>query len=203
MSNFNFYSNLNVAHVYYTISTNQTLTPIPAIVFKNVNTYTNVQSYDFALFRYTIFVQTAYNNNAAIPSNLGISNFSKSCIGQLQIYPFAFNGCDDTHPFLLTNEIDGNTNYQIPSGLSYAPNGRLFYSSGNINAGLINILTLNCSYSNNESKLLFNFNKLTEEQLDPDIKLIFSIQIELLNSGKIPKDSITTENFDLNFDIYV
>jgi hypothetical protein len=198
-------SNLNVAHVYYSLSANETQTLIPAIVFKNVDTYTNVQAYDFSLFRYNIFVQTAYNNNSTIPSNLSnISNFSKCCIGQLQIYPFAFIGAAvDTHPFLLTNEIDGNTNYQISSGLAYAPNGRLFYSSGIINAGLINILTLNCSYSNNESKLLFNFNKLTEEQLDPDIKLIFSIQIELLNPGKIPKDSITTENFDLNFDIYV
>ena len=189
-----------VAHIYYSVSTHETPTLIPAIVFKNVSTYTNVETYDFSLFRYSIFVQTAYNNNTPIPDNSGnISNFSRCCMGQLQIYPVAFNGCLDTHPFSITNDISGNTNYQIPSGLEYAPNGRMFYSSGFINAGLTNIISLNCSYLNNESRLLFNFNRITEEPLIPDIKLIYSIQIELVNSGKIPKTSITTENFDINF----
>jgi hypothetical protein len=189
-----------VAHIYYSVSTHETPTLIPAIVFKNVSTYTNVETYDFSLFRYSIFVQTAYNNNTSIPDNSGnISNFSRCCMGQIQIYPVAFDGCVPTHPFSITNDISGNTNYQIPSGLEYAPNGRLFYSSGFINAGLTNIISLYCSYSNNESKLLFNFNRITEEPLVPDIKIIYSIQIELLNSGKIPKTSITTENFDINF----
>jgi hypothetical protein len=190
----------SVAHIYYTLSTHEIPTLIPAIVFKNVSTYTNVETYDFSLFRYSIFVQTAYNNNTSIPDNSGnISNFSRCCMGQLQIYPVAFNGCLDTHPFSITNDISGNTNYQIPSGLEYAPNGRMFYSSGFIHSGLVNIISLNCSYLNNESRLLFNFNRITELPLIPDIKLIYSIQIELLNSGKIPKTSITTENFDINF----
>jgi hypothetical protein len=194
-------SNLNskVANIYYTLPTHENKIPIPTIVFNYVNNYTDVEPYDFSLFSYSIFVQTAYNNNTSIPPNLGnISNFSKCSVGQIQIYPKAFNGCDDTHPFLITNEIEGNTNYQIPSGLEYAPNGRLFYSSGFINTGLTDILTLNCSYSNNKSKLLFNFKKFTDEPLDPEIKLIYSIQIELLNPGKIPKNLITTENFDVN-----
>jgi len=188
----------SVAHIYYNVSTHVTPTLIPTIVFKNVST--NVQNYDFSLFRYSIFVQTAYNNNTAIPDNsANITNFSRCCMGQLQIYPVAFNGALSTHPFSITNDISGNTNYQIPSGLEYAPNGRLFYSSGFIHSGLVNILTLNCSYLNNESKLLFNFNKITETQLTPNINVIYSIQVELLNSGKIPITSISTENFDINF----
>ena len=192
-------SNSTVARIYYSLSTHQTPTLIPTIVFKNVDTYTNVNAYDFSLFRYSIFVQTAYNNNTSIPTNsANISNFSRCCIGQLQIYPVAFNGCLDTHPFSITNEIGGNTNYQIPSNLNYASNGRPFYSTGFIHSGLTNIISLNCSYSNNESKLLFNFNKFTQEPNDIDIKIIYSIQIELLNPGKIPKTSITTEHFDIN-----
>ena len=173
-------SNSTVARIYYSLSTHQTPTLIPTIVFKNVDTYTNVNAYDFSLFRYSIFVQTAYNNNTSIPTNsANISNFSRCFIGQLQIYPVAFNGCLDTHPFSITNEIGGNTNYQIPSNLNYASNGRPFYS-------------------NNESKFFFNFNKFTQEPNDIDIKIIYSIQIELLNPGKIPKTSITTEHFDIN-----
>ena len=185
-----------MAHIYYTLPTDQTHTPVPTITFSNVITYTGMNAYDYALFRYSIFVQTAHNNNVPIPANsANIVNFSKCAVGQIQIYPTAFV-TDSSHSFLLTNEIEGNTNYQIPSGLDYAPNGRLFYTSGIINQGLTNILQLDCSNNNNESKLLFNFSKLTE--LDIDINIIYSIQIELLNPGKVPVNLIKTENFDVN-----
>jgi hypothetical protein len=187
-----------MAHIYYTLRADQKKTPIPTISFTNINTYANMDSYDYALFRYSIFVQTAHNNNEPVPTNsAGITNFSKYSIGQIQIYPTAFENCDSSHAFLLTNEIEGNTNYQIQSGLNYAPNGRLFYTTGIINQGLTNILQLRCSNSNNESKLLFDFSKMTE-QLDTEINIIYSIEIELLNPGKVPVNSIKTENFDVN-----
>jgi hypothetical protein len=186
-----------MAHIYYTLRADQKKTPIPTITFTNVNTYTGMNAYDYALFRYSIFVQTAHNNNAPVPTNsAGITHFSKCSIGQIQIYPTAFV-IDSSHEFLLTNEIEGNTNYQIQSGLNYAPNGRLFYTTGVINQGLTNILQLRCSNSNNESKLLFDFSKMTE-QLDTEINIIYSIEIELLNPGKAPVNSIKTENFDVN-----
>jgi hypothetical protein len=186
-----------MAHIYYTLPTHQTKSPVPTITFSNVSTYTGMNAYDYALFRYSIFVQTAHNNNVPIATNsANIVNFSKCAVGQIQIYPTAFV-TDSSHSFLLTNEIEGNTNYQIPSGLDYAPNGRLFYTSGIINQGLTNILQLDCSNNNNESKLLFNFSKMTDE-LTPQINIIYSIEIELLNPGKVPINLIKTENFDVN-----
>ena len=44
---------------------------------------------------------------------------------------------------------------------------------------------------------LFDFSKMTE-QLDTEINIIYSIEIELLNPGKVPVNSIKTENFDVN-----
>ena len=185
-----------MAYIYYTLPTDQTQTPVPSITFTNVSSYT-MNAYDYSLFRYSIFVQTAHSNNVPIPTNAaGIQNFSKCAVGQIQIYPTAFVN-DSSYEFLITNEIEGNTNYQIPSGLNYAPNGRLFYTSGVINQGLTDVLTLKCSNLNNESKLLFNFSKMTEH-LDPEINIIYSIQIELLNPGKVPINLIKTENFDVN-----
>jgi hypothetical protein len=186
-----------MAYIYYTLPTDQTYTPIPSITFENVSSYT-MNTYDYALFRYSIFVQTAHDNNVPIPTNAAtIQNFSKCAVGQIQIYPTAFV-TDSSHSFLITNEIEGDTNYQIASGLNYAPNGRLFYTSGIINQGLTEILTLNCSNLNNESKLLFNFSKITVEPIDPEINIIYSINIELLNPGKVPINLIKTENFDVN-----
>ena len=192
---------MNIAYIYYTLNTNETLNLIPSIVFKNNNNQvTNLELYDYSLFKFSIFVQTAHVNNTI---NEDISNFSKCCIGQLQIYPKAFLSSAVTEsntPFLLTNEINGNTNYQIDSNLSFVPNGRMFYSSNYMNAGLSELLTIKCNYdASNNYIFQFNFKQFNDTLTSPiTVPIIYAIQVELLNPGKLNKTDIYTKNFTNN-----
>ena len=192
---------MNIAYIYYTLNTNETLNLIPSIVFKNNNNQvTNLELYDYSLFKFSIFVQTAHVNNTI---NEDISNFSKCCIGQLQIYPKAFLSSAVTEsntPFLLTNEINGNTNYQIDSNLSFVPNGRMFYSSNYMNAGLSELLTIKCNYdASNNYIFQFDFKQFNDTLTSPiTVPIIYAIQVELLNPGKLNKTDIYTKNFTNN-----
>ena len=192
---------INNAYIYYTLNSNDKLTLIPSIVFKNNNNQiTNLQTYDYSLFKFSIFVQSAYNNNE---TNEEITNFSKCCIGQLQIYPKAFlsnANSNSTNAFLLTNEINGNTNYQIENNLDVAPNGRLFYSSNYMNSGLSDLLTIKCNYdASNNYNFNFDFKKFNDTLISPiNTSMIYSIQVELLNPGKLNKNDIYTKNFTNN-----
>lgn len=189
---------INTANIYYTLNSNQILQNIPSIIFKNnTNQVSNLEYYDYALFRFSVFVQTAHNNNII---NTTVPNFSKCCIGQIQIYPKAFLPSTNTTsntPYLLTNEINGNTNYQIEDGLDIAPNGRMFYSSNYMNTGLSELLTIKCNYNetNNNYVFKFEFNKFNNNFTIP---IIYSIQVELLNPGKLNKSDISTINFTNN-----
>jgi len=192
---------MNIAYIYYTLNTNETLNVLPSIVFKNNNNQvTNLETYDYSLFKFSIFVQTAYENNITNPT---ISNFSKCCIGQLQIYPKAFLSnevIESNTPFLLTNEINGNTNYQIESSLSFVPNGRMFYSSNYMNSGLSELLTIKCNYdASNNYNFQFNFKQFNDTLPSPvTVPIIYAIQVELLNPGKLNKTDIYTKNFTNN-----
>lgn len=192
---------MNIAYIYYTLNTNETLNLIPSIVFKNNNNQvTNLELYDYSLFKFSIFVQTAHVNNTI---NEDISNFSKCCIGQLQIYPKAFLSSAVTEsntPFLLTNEINGNTNYQIDSNLSFVPNGRMFYSSNYMNSGLSELLTIKCNYdASNNYIFQFDFKQFNDTLTSPiTVPIIYAIQVELLNPGKLNKTDIYTKNFTNN-----
>ena len=195
------YIMINTAYIYYTLNSDASLALIPTIVFKNNNNQvTNLESYDYSLFKFSIFVQTAHVNNT---TNADISNFSKCCIGQLQIYPKAFLSTttpESDHAFLLTNEINGNTNYQIDSSLSFVPNGRMFYSSNYINAGLSELLTIKCNYdASNNYLFMFDFKEFNDTLTSPiTVPIIYTIQVELLNPGKLNKNDIYTKNFTDN-----
>jgi hypothetical protein len=189
---------INTANIYYTLNSNETLANVPAIIFKNnTNQVNNLEYFDYSLFRFSIFVQTAHNNNT---TNASVPNFSKCCIGQIQIYPKAFlpsTSNTSNTPYLLTNEINGNTNYQIANGLDIAPNGRMFYSSNYMNTGLAELLTIKCNYNATDNKYVFkfDFNKFNNSVTIP---IIYSIQVELLNPGKLQKTDISTINFTNN-----
>lgn len=195
------YIMINTAYIYYTLDTDEIRTLIPSIVFKNNNSQvSNLETYDYSLFKFSIFVQTAYENNTTNPT---ITNFSKCCIGQLQIYPKAFlsiSNQNSNNLFLLTNEINGNTNYQIESNLSIAPNGRMFYSSNYMNSGLSELLTIKCNYdASNNYNFMFAFKKFNDTLSEPiNTSMIYTIQVELLNPGKLDKTDISTKNFTNN-----
>jgi hypothetical protein len=189
---------INTANIYYTLNSNQTRANIPSIIFKNnTNQVNNLEYFDYSLFRFSIFVQTAHENNV---TNTITPNFSKCCIGQIQIYPKAFlpstSNISNT-PYLLTNEINGNTNYQIASNLEIAPNGRMFYSSNYMNTGLAEILTIKCNYNATDNNYVFKF-EFNKFNNSIEIPIIYSIQVELLNPGKLNKSDIKTINFTNN-----
>ena len=192
---------INTAYIYYTLNSDASLALIPTIVFKNNNSQvTNLESYDYSLFKFSIFVQTAHENNT---TNEDIPNFSKCCIGQLQIYPKAFLSVANTYSnnaFLLTNEINGNTNYQIENNLLIAPNGRMFYSSNYMNSGLSELLTIKCNYdASNNYNFQFDFKKFNDTLTSPiSAPIIYAIQVELLNPGKLNTTDIYTKNFTNN-----
>ena len=177
------------AYIYYTIPANATLSTnlnsIPALIFSDV---VNLITSDYALFRYSVIVQSAYPNNAPISPELLMNNFSKGCSGQLQVYPKAF--FNSSPQFSLTNEVNGSTTYQVNS-----LNSRIFYFTGNIYRDLSEFLTMSCSNINGVSTLYFNFEPMS---LVSTANLIYSIQLELLNPGKMLIDSISTNNFTTN-----
>ena len=142
-----------IAYVLYTNSVN-----IPCITFQNTE---SLASYDYVLFSYSIYQE------------------NRSITGLLQVYPAAF--VNSSSQFSLTNEINGNTNYEI-TGL----NGRMFYALNIVNINLMSELVyITCS----SNSLIFNF---IQNSFD------YKLQVELLNPGKMLFEDITTKNFDIN-----
>ena len=189
--------NNKIAKIYGNTSTYNQNT-LPSIVFDNSNsTLDTIEYFDYSLFRISIMLQTAYNNNQN-----NVVPISKYCIGQIQIYPKAFKDSTNQttineHIFLLNNEIEGSTNYKINENINYVPNGRLFYSSFIMSANMLHYIKINCKYTNNKSVLSFIFD--TEYiNLNQSSTFIYSIQVELLNPGKLNKNLIKTINFNDN-----
>ena len=147
--------NNKIAKIYGNTSTYNQNT-LPSIVFDNSNsTLDTIEYFDYSLFRISIMLQTAYNNNQN-----NVVPISKYCIGQIQIYPKAFKDSTNQttineHIFLLNNEIEGSTNYKINENINYVPNGRLFYSSFIMSANMLQYIKINCKYTNNKSVLSF------------------------------------------------
>ena len=189
--------NNKIAKIYGNTSTYNQNT-LPSIVFDNSNnTLDTLEYFDYSLFRISIMIQTAYNNNQN-----NVLPISKYCIGQIQIYPKAFKDLTNQttineHIFLLNNEIEGSTNYKINENINYAPNGRLFYSSFVMSANILEYVIINCKYQNNKSILSFLFNT-DNINLDESSTFIYSIQVELLNPGKLNKTIIKNINFNDN-----
>jgi hypothetical protein len=100
--------------------------------------------------------------------------------------------------FLINNEINETTNYQITPNVEYAPNGRLFYSSNVMSIDMNHYISINCKYENNKSILSFLFNNYNTNTPTETLNFIYSIQVELLNPGKLSKNIINTINFDNN-----
>ena len=170
----------------------------PEIKFRNVNTYSEnygIKYYDYALFRFNIVVQTANLNNEPIQnSNDEIKNFSNCCTGNMQIYPTAFHG---TQKFTLDNFIDGSDTYEINNN-DICPHGRMIYCTDTIFNDIQETLLIKCSYSNGNATLSFDFDPYTDDTDYYQLQLIYTINIELLNSGKIPMHCISTNNFQIN-----
>ena len=186
------------ASTYYICGATAKNYPSPEIKFRNSNTLlenNSVEYDDYALFRFNIIVQTAHFNNEPIENSSDtMQNFSLSCTGNMQVYPTAFYG---THKFTLDNVIEGSDLYQI-TDVSYAPFGRMFYCTDTIFNNLQNTLLMKCNYSNGNSTLTFDFDPYTIDDEYVGLNLIYSINIELLNSGKIPHHSICTNHFQTN-----
>jgi hypothetical protein len=187
-----------IAKIYGNTTTYIDQSNNPSIIFDNSNQNINTLEYfDYSLFRVSIMIQSAYNNNQN-----NVTPISKYCIGQIQIYPKAFidisnQATINQHNFLLNNEIEGSTNYKINENINYAPNGRLFYSSFVMSANILEYVIINCKYQNNKSILSFLFNT-DNINLDESSTFIYSIQVELLNPGKLNKTIIKTINFNDN-----
>ena len=199
----------NIACIYKnTNQPNYNINP-PSIIFDNIDSCLNtIEYYDYSLFRFSINVQTARKNNEVIsitPNNNinTVNNFSKYCIGQLQVYPKSFinptnQSNINNYMFLINNEINETTNYQITPNVEYAPNGRLFYSSNVMSIDMNHYISINCKYENNKSILSFLFNNYNTNTPTETLNFIYSIQVELLNPGKLSKNIINTINFDNN-----
>ena len=173
------------AYIYYTIPANTTYMNVPCIKFMNTS---NLTSADYVLFRYSVIVQTAQPNNVPIPEGEIMDNFSKCCVGNLQVFPAAFFGSPSPQ-FSLTNEVNGKNNYQVDS-----INPRIFYFTGSIYRDVSAFLTMSCT-DYPIPTLFFNFDRCSTTS---SFNLIYSIQLELLNPGKLSIDSIFTNNFTVN-----
>jgi hypothetical protein len=145
------------------------LNPFPLINFTN---YNDLELYDYVLFKFSVYLQNAENNNV-----IGILAY---VTGLIQIYPKAFNGIT-TFPF--NNTINGNSNYEVSP--SYT---RMFYihNMTNVNsaADAITITT-----NSTTGDFIFNI----------DTTMIVHFQVELQNNGKVPIECISSKNFDINF----
>ena len=199
----------NLAYIYYSVPINEKkISNIPTITFtardasNNIDgSFNNLNYYDFSLFKYSVFVQTARNNNLTTDNNNDIDNFSHCYVGKLQVYPKAFKTPNqnniNNYSYKISNEINGDTHYPISPNVNYAPNGRLFYSNDIINNNLATYLTLKCKYENNMAKLMFDFEPFNNES-ELDLNLIYSIQVELIHPGKLNMNDIHTLNFNKN-----
>jgi len=100
---------------------------------------------------------------------------SNCCMGNMLIYPSKF---DQTKQFTLDNNINGNTNFDA--------SGRMIYCTDIV---YNNPLQVTCFKRGDKSVVAFDFGVA-------QVNTIYSINIELLNSGKI--DLISSNYFQQN-----
>jgi hypothetical protein len=188
-----------MASIYYAALLKERRPNPPEIVFRNVHCYKenyNVDYLDYALFRFNIIVQTNKSNYESD----GITGFSVSCSGNMQIYPTTFTA---TSQFLtLNNRIDNIDTFTIDSPEDF-PYGRMIYCTDtildNAVANIENKLTVECVKQTGNAVLKFNFAPFDTDENNQE-SLIYSINVELLNAGKIPVHLISTKKFqnDIN-----
>jgi len=150
----------------------------PTIVFRNLGSLP-IDYYDFVLFRYYIVIRDR------LPDIGGKPQIKYRYIsGLLQIYPKAFTAlsCEPAR-FSFSNTINYNSDYANIN--SHGQYGRMFYLQNtkdfdsNIN---VNITKEGC----------FEFDMIQDDNQEA------SIHVELLNTGKVPHDAISTKYFDIN-----
>jgi hypothetical protein len=187
-----------MASVYYTaLLKNRYPTP-PEVVFRNVHCYKenyNVDYLDYALFRFNIIVQTNKSNTIED----GLAGFSLSCSGNMQIYPTTFTS---TPQFLtLNNRIDDIDTFTIDVPDRF-PYGRMIYCTDtildNAVANIEDKLTVECLKHCGNAVLKFNFSPFDDTDPNNQESLIYSINVELLNAGKIPMHLISSKNFHID-----
>jgi len=173
----------------------------PDIVFRNIHSLKeryNINYLDYVLFRFNIIVQTDFSNH----EHEAIPGFSTSISGNMQIYPTTFTEHKQT--MTLNNRINDNDTFTITPPPPGFPYGRMIYCTDtildNVVANIEEKLTVDCVKHCGNSVLTFNFQPFdtTTNYECQDLKLIYSINVELLNTGKIPLESISTRNFDFN-----
>jgi len=148
----------------------------PAIVFRNINQLSMMDYYDFVLFRYNIIIADQFEDRIVY----------RYISGLLQIYPKAFTGVMTTcgsQRFGFNNEIDSNSSYQ--NVVSHGHYGRMFYLQQTKDFGSdihVHISKSGC----------FEFELTRAENQRA------SINIELINPGKLTYEAITTKYFDIN-----
>ena len=141
----------------------------------NFTNYNELEMYDFTLFSFLAYFQTAATN----VNNGGISYVT----GMIQIYPKAFNG---TTTFPFNNDINGNSNYETTTI------NRMFYihNMANVNSAA-DLLSITVNTTTGD--FIFNINT------DMNITRIVQLQVELQNNGKLLTQNIASKNFDINF----
>jgi len=150
----------------------------PTLQFVN---YTNLQPYDYILFKISLFIQTA-TTNIEDGANAYVNAY-------VQIYPKAFPN-DGIITFPFNNLIDDNSNYEISNSL-ILPYGRIFYLS---NVVSVNNASNYITIKNNNNNFIFEINPNLY-----NITSTINFQIELQNNGKLPIQYISSNNFDINF----
>ena len=192
--------------IYYTCASKKRYDHPPEIVFRNSHSYkdtNHVENYDYVLFRFNIVVQTAKNNNES-----SMPNFARSCSGNMQIYPTTFSATKTTlyldNSYLKANTIISNDAYTINEPTLF-PNGRNIYFTDSILDSITdeikNKLTIECQKLHGNSIVKFNFAPYDpdlDSEVNDNLSIIYSINVELLNNGKIPVHLISTNNFQTN-----
>ena len=184
------------ASIYYTTLFKDRLSTPPEITFRNVTTYKEkygVDYLDYVLVRFNIIVQTNKSNY----EHEGITGFSLSCCGNMQIYPTTFTS---TSNFLtLNNRIDNIDTFTIDKPDVF-PYGRMIYCTDTIldnpTANIEQKLTVECKKSSGNAVLKFNFSPFDIN--NDNESLNYSINVEILNNGKIPPHLISTKYFHID-----
>ena len=176
--------------------------PAPTITFQNIS---SKNYWDGILFRIVLTLQTNYSNtsqqNTESPSVL-VFNYTFSAT--TTIFPKAFYNPQNTSniPVFFNNGIGlptSNTQYSPVDGSTsnYTPYGRPYWSSGIINDN--NIV-------GSFAPTLLNDGTTATMRLDfPAINfggettLNYTMNFELLNTGRYSSADITTTNFTINF----
>lgn len=147
----------------------------PTLSFIN---YSNLNAYDYILFKVSLFIQSATTNIDDNAINANVNAY-------LQVYPKAFPN-NGTLTFPFNNVIEGNSNYEIDTS-AILPYGRIFY--------LLNLTSVN--NASNYITIKYTNNNVVFE-ITPNTNII-NFQIELHNNGELPIQYISSTNFDINF----